>query len=804
MLVSYQWLRDYVKIDVAQQEVAEALTMLGFEVEEIQDLGKRFDKFVVGEVLRREDHPDADKLSVCEVTTGEGESRTIICGAPNVDAGQKVVVALNGAVVPNGGFTIEKRKIRGVVSNGMICSVAELDFGEDADGIWVLPEEAPLGMPFASYIGAGDFVFDLSITPNRADSLSHIGIARELAARYEKKLQRPEVKIKEGGGAAADHITLDIRQSDDCPRYAGRVVKGVKVASSPDWLQNRLRAVGLRPRNNIVDITNYVLMECGHPLHAFDLNEIRGNKIIVRRAAEGAAFTTLDDKERSLDDRMLMICDGERPVAVAGVMGGQNSEIADSTTDVFIESAYFDPASVRRTARKLGISSDASYRFERGADVENVVYAVNRAAALMAEIAGGQVLEGIVDAYPRPLEQQAVRMRFARASMIAGVDIPAAEQRDYLQRLNFELVAEDADSITVRPPSYRVDIHQEIDLIEEVARMYNYDNVKPAGSSRLPLHRDAAPDELSVASLRVKLRGYLRGAGFNEIITPNQLDPASAAHFTDNPVKLANPLGEELSIMRPSLLPAFLRVIRHNQRFGTRDLRLFDIGRTFSRDDEADVFIRGIRERYELLFGICGAAESAHWDRQERQVDFYDIKGHVEAMVEALGLRKISFAALSERPVFLGVESQLIRHRKQIVGYVGNLAPDMAEAFDLESPLWLCSLDLEAFFQAPRKTGRYEAISAYPAVKRDLAFVLDTATAAAEVENVIRRQGGPTLQELGVFDVFTGAAIGEGKKSVAFSLLFNSPKRTLQDEEVDQRIAAIVGAVQKQFGGELR
>ncbi len=803
MIISLDWLKDYVDIDVPVKELAETLTMLGFEVEEVTPLGAKFDQFFVGKVLERIKHPDADTLSVCTVTVGEAENRTIVCGAPNVDAGQFVAVAIEGAVVPSAGFTIEKRKLRGVVSQGMICSVSELELGEDHDGIWVLDGEPTIGMPLAEYLGANDVAIDLSITPNRADSLSHIGIAREVAARYGKTVKRPELKLQEDAESIDGQFTIELRDTELCPRYAGRIVKDVTIAESPDWLKRRLEAVGLRPRNNIVDITNYVLMECGHPLHAFDLDELKGNNIIVKTAAEGQKFTTLDDKERTLDAQMLMICDAERDVAIAGVMGGQNSEISDTSKNVFIESAWFKPASVRRTSKKLAIQSDASYRFERGADVNNVRYALDRAAQLMAELGGGRILAGVIDEYPQPVEAAEVSVRVKRACEIIGVDVSAQQAREYLAALGFDVITADGDSITVRVPSYRIDIEQEADLIEEIARLHGYETIQEAAVSGLPLESGRVPAQLRPNPMREEVGAWLRSLGFSEISTPNQIDKTAAALSGDSLIELANPLGEELSIMRPSVLPSVLRVVERNLRFDADAVRVYEIGKVFNRDADADEFIGGIREGRELVIALSGTAADS-WSEKARDVDFFDIKGVVEALIERFAFVKLRVKAAAETAPWFGGDCVQIYQRKNVVGYAGRISSAVAGQFGIEQDVFVCVLDFSALEQLDRRDGVLEGISPFPVVKRDLAFVVDKAVAAGDILAQIERGGAPILQDAHVFDVFEGESLGEGKKSVAFALRFNAIDRTLKDADVNKRIDKIVASVQKQLGGELR
>lgn len=803
MLISQNWLKELVDYSCSPQELADILTMLGIEVDSITDTGRMFDRFFIGEVVSREAHPNADKLSVCEVNT-EGGIRTIICGAPNVAAGQKIAVAIDGAIVPNGGFEIGKRKIRGVESNGMICSRFELGIGEDDGGIWVLPEDAVVGTPLAAYLGVTDVIYEISVTPNRADCLSHIGIAREIAAYFSTAVRTPEVHVEEGDTATSELAAVEIRDAELCPRYAGRVVTGVQVGESPAWLKERLTAIGLRPRNNIVDITNLVLMECGHPLHAFDLDTLADKKIVVQTANDGEKFTTLDSKERTLDADMLLICDAEKPVAVAGVMGGENSEITDTTTNVFIESAYFKPSSVRRTAKKLGISSDASYRFERGTDVNNVLYALDRAAALIAELGGGTVARGVVDVYPEPIQPAKISLRPERAVAIIGVEISRDEIRSLLERLNCT-VTENDGTFLVLVPTYRVDINEEIDLIEEIARLYNYNNIPPALSGTISFAGRDLPAALEVNEQRLRLQAYLSAAGFHEIVTQNMTDPATASLFSEQPVQLLNPLGEELSIMRPSLMPSMLRVMERNMRFGVTSLRLFETGKVFRYAAAGEKSILpGFVEEEELLIGLSGKTQESHWGGGERDTDFYDIKGVLESVLDELHTEGIRLLPLEQDHPVLMRNTVVVMARGKAIGHAGEVAPALLKRFDIGQPVFLMSLSLTALKALKTKVAAYSPVSPYPTVKRDLAFVVDKSVAAGQVESIIAKNGGATLHALQVFDVFEGGSLGDDKKSLAFALEFNAPDKTLLDSDVDAQISSIVKAVEKSTGGVLR
>jgi phenylalanyl-tRNA synthetase beta chain len=821
MLISQNWLKEFVDFTCTPQELEHILTMLGLEVEKIHNPAAALHGFVVGEVLTCEKHPNADKLSVCTVKLSDIQVNTIVCGAPNVAVGQKVPVATEGAVVPNSGFQIAKRKLRGVESNGMICSRSELGFEDSSDGIWPLPADAPVGMPLAEYLGMNDVLYEISITPNRADCLSHLGVAREIAAYFNVPLRKPFVSFAEDTTATADHVTVQIDDPEVCCRFAARVIRGVKIQDSPQWLQSRLQACGQRSINNVVDVTNYVMLECGKPIHAFDLDRVAGRTLIVRRAANDATMTTLDSKERRLDDTMTIIADSERISGLAGIMGGQVSEIEPDTVNVCIESAIWHPSSIRRTAKKLGISTDAAYRFERGVDMETVVYAADRAAQLIAEIAGGSIAGKAIDMYPTVKSQKQATVRYARASMLIGKEISADEQRSLVERLGFVVASADEASMTVRIPTYRVDVETETDVIEEIARLYGYDNIEPDLTSRVNLSGERTPEVLTPLPFTAELSEFLRSNGFHETMTQNMIDPKSTAFFTDNPVSIANPLGEELSCLRPSLVPSMLKVIERNVRYGQKNLRLFEIGTIFSHSDIAEAtFINGFREQQCLIVALTGAltngeSGSKHWSGTEQMADFYDIKGVAESIAQMLGGEFVFKPA--EQPQALFSPNSIEFHAgKTLLGWAGEVSKPALKAFHIEttagSPVLLCVVNLWALPELVKSKSalqprKYKPMSPYPVVMRDLAFVVDAATEADALRLHIQhtaREAGDFLRSVELFDVFAGAAIGAGKKSMAFALQFNSHEKTLADEEVDASIHRIVASIGEKFGATLR
>ncbi len=804
MLVSANWLQELLEEQVTHQDIISALTSLGLEVESAERQGDVFKHFYVGHVKECVPHENADKLRVCTVDIGEDATRTIVCGAPNVDAGQKVAVAIEGAIVPSAGFEIGKRKIRGVESRGMICSRSELGVGEEHDGIWVLEDDAPVGTDLAEFLEMNDTVIDIAITPNRADCTSHFGVARDLAAYFDCMFKDAVVHIPQPGECS---IGIEINNQELCTRYAGVVVENVKVVESPDWLKQRLQAVGLRPRNVIVDITNFVLMECGHPLHAFDADEIKGRSIVVETAGKAQKFTTLDGKERELTSDMLMIKDAEGPVAIAGVMGGQNSEISDKTTTVFLESAWFQPSSVRKTARALGIHSDASYRFERGADVNRIPYALWRAATLIEECADGKVQGEWLDVYPQEISPSSISLRFERTRELTGATISDQDQLRFLDAIGCKVIEEQKDGVVVSVPTWRVDLKEEADLIEECLRLYGYDNVELPTYAKIPHTKTPLPKELKPCVDIETLRSWLCGRGFAEMYNQCIINPQDARLFGEGIVELANPLGEEMSVMRPSLLPSVAKVIGNNNRRGTKDLCLFEIGTVFRASSHATSSIgqaQGFVENKHVVCAMSGNVEGEFWGTEHpRATDFYDVKGLAEHIAQVLRIPNMSWKKPTKPRAGFGANVLDFVVAKKVVGHIGALNRDLLATYDA-SETYVFELNITALESIHRLPRKFKPTLQFPSSDRDLAFVLDEETAAGEVSATIEKAAGKYLLSLNVFDVFRHDSLGAGKKSLAFQLVFNGKDRTLKDKEVDQWIAKVVKSVKSSHGGELR
>ena len=807
MQVSLQWLREFVEIQESPDVLADVLTNLGLEVEEWHHFGEEYEGFLIGTIRDITPHPEKPNLQVCRIDLGDRQI-TIVSGAPNLSAGSKVVVALPGTTLPGTGETIESRSFGEIVSEGMICSRYELGLGdsdEDRSTIWTLPDDAPVGSTLRTYLQWEDTVLSVALTPNRADCLSHIGIAREIAAYYQRPLQQPSVVVNEQPPSTKEAIRIEIQDPELCPRYAGRLIRNVTIGPSPLWLQQRLLAVGLRPRNVVVDVTNYVLMELGHPLHAFDYDKLAGPAIIVRPAEQEESFVTLDGKTRLLQPGMLLICDAEKPVAIAGVMGGANSEITEQTTNVFLESAYFHPSSIRRTAKQLGLSTEASYRFERGTDIENVPRALDRAAALIATLTGGTVASDIYDVYPSPPIPKQIRLRYQRVRRILGAAIDPDTIDQILQRLSFTPLHKDPEGIVVGVPSFRVDIDEEIDLIEEIARLWGYDAIEPQTTSKLLYTAPKLPPSLLPLPDKLPLAQHLIHSGFTETVNPHMIDPSTASRFTDAVVRIANPLGEELSALRPSLIPSIIRVIDRNIRVQQTDLRIFEIGKIFLKVNSEQSFIPGYTEKEHLIFALTGYHYPKHWGVKRRPYDFFDAKGMLEHLIKLLHLADVQLRPFVDLPFYYTGNALQAVWNDEEIGSVGELHPDLLRRTEIQQPVFIGLLYLDKIASIPRRQPRYTPVSAFPTVERDLAFIVDAVIPAGDIEAVIRQSAGPFLKHLTIFDVFTNPKVlGEGKKSIAFALQFNAPDHTLTDEEVQQFIDQIIAAVQEKFNAQLR
>lgn len=800
MKVSLNWLKDYVDLQgISAEEVIEKLTISGLEVEDVEYKGKLYENFVVGYVKERQKHPNADKLSLCVVSAGS-EEFNVVCGAPNVAAGQKIVFAKVGAVVPDGGFTITKAKIRGEVSMGMICSEKELGLSDNHEGIMVLDPDMKEGTPIAEALGLDDVIIEIGITPNRPDALSHIGVARDLAAIFKRPLSKPALNLSEADTLVTDEAKVIIENPDACPRYSARVVKNVEVKESPAWLKSRLRSIGLRPINNIVDITNYILHETGQPLHAFDLDRLAEKTIVVRNAEEKEKFVTLDSKERTMTSADLMICDAKRAVAVAGVMGGENSEVTAETRNVLIESAYFAPSVIRKTSRKLQLSTDASYRFERGTDPDNTVYTASRAAQLMAELGGGLVMKGAIDVYPKPISQAETSVRYSRIKRILGYEVSPSDVREILQYLGMEIIKEKPDMLEVRVPAFRPDIEREIDLIEEVARIYGYDNIPAISKINVTLE-----EKTDNQAFKDKLRSAGHALGFNEIIS-NSLLPEELAALAGKPVSVLNPQSSDMASLRTSLLQGALLAVQKNLYVGEKNLALFEIGDIFNKVSEADIkSFDDFSEDQMMMMLLTGKAQQTSWYGKDRPYDIYDLKGLADGLISKIYLDNVFADSyyLSGNFNFEYYFAKCYKGKEVITG--GLVKKELLKKFDIQQDVFYLEFNISELenIRIPQK--RFRELLKYPKVIRDCAFVLDRSVPAGEVvEAIYKSTKKGLLKKVEVFDTFVSQNLGSNKKSLAFSLEYYDESKTLKDDEVEKDFFRTIEIVRNQFNAEFR
>jgi phenylalanyl-tRNA synthetase beta chain len=802
MRISLNWLRQYVDVHETPAELARMLTLAGLEVSCVETLGEGISGVVVARIESKGPHPDADRLSLCRVTDGT-QTYDIVCGATNMVAGDRVALARIGAELP-GGFKIKKTKIRGQTSEGMMCSRRELGLADDHAGLLILPETAPLGERLLDVLGLPDTVIEVEITPNRPDWLSVCGVAREIAALTGRELKLPEPRVPENDTEAASLTSVTIEAPDLCHRYAARLIRGVKIGPSPLWMQARLTAAGVRPISNAVDVTNYVLMELGHPLHAFDFNKLRGRRIVVKRAGDGEKFTTLDNSERALDTQNLMIADGEGSVAVAGIMGGLNSEVDDATQDILLESAYFSPAGIRRTAKQLGLRTEASYRFERGADIDGLIRALERAAQLIVELAGGSACRGIVDAYPTRAVARRVTLRLAKATSVLGVEIAAAEAEKLLTGLGLRVVESAAGHLVVEIPAFRVDLEREIDLIEEVVRLRGFDTI-PETLPKIAM--TAERSEPTGGSLPDRTRDALAASGFQEIITLSFIDPADddrIALRADSPlrakVEIQNPLGRETSVLRTSLLPGLLRVASTNARRGKRDLRVFEVGRTFHPDCAEQLPVETMRAAAVLT----GRRNPLAWWAGAEKADFFDGKGVLENVLTTLGVRDIRFAAASDIEWLQPGRAASFAAGGKTLGWIGEILPDLLGAYELVAPVVAFQFDLDAVADAASEVGAFPGLAKFPAMERDIALLVDRAVSTQALIDAVAELKLDLVKSVVLFDAFEGGKLPEGKQSLALRITYQSDERTLTEEEVSGVEASIVKKLAENHGARLR
>jgi phenylalanyl-tRNA synthetase beta chain len=787
--VPVSWLREMVHTDLSADELAELLTAKGAEVEAVEWPWRGLEGVVVARVLDVRDHPNAERLCVARVDTGSGEAEVVV-GVRNMRPGDLVPFAPPGARVPSLGGPLESKPVRGVTSNGMLCSRKELLVSPDHSGILVLTEDAPLGTDFATHFGLDDAVLDIAVTPNRPDLMSVAGVAREVSAATGVPFAVPEVKVEEGDEKAEDAAGVEVLDLERCPRYLARIIRGVSVGESPVAVQARLNACGMRPLSNVVDATNYVLLELGQPLHPFDLALLAGPGIVVRRAGEGERLVTLDDVERLLTAEDLVIADKEKAVAIAGVMGSAVAEVSESTEDVLLESANFERTGIARTARRLSLATEASRRFERGADPEAVPRAADRAAALMAEWAGGTVLAGAVDVGRAP-ERRRLRVRPHRAALVVGLPLSVEDVTSSLQRI--EITATPMDGVVeAEIPGFRPDLEQEDDLVEEVIRVLGYERV----GETLPAirHPGSVPEAYR---FRRRIREALAAAGLLEITSYSFASAADVGLTGDrDAVRVANPLAADDAFLRTSLVPGLLRAVGQNMARQVRAVALFEVGRVFFPDDP-------IEEHDRVAAAFSGQAATGY-PEPARDFGFSDAKGVLEVVLDGLGVGGWELGDPPPRRTFHPARSASVYIGGELAGEVGELAPRMLEAMGLPRRVALFELEVAVLSKNRRERMRYREISRHPPNRRDLAFIVDAPVAAGSLRRAIIDEGGALVDEVVLFDVFTGDPVPEGKKSLAFSVDFRAPDRTVPDEEADASVRQIVERLQRDFGAELR
>ncbi|USD25244.1 phenylalanine--tRNA ligase subunit beta [Flagellimonas marinaquae] len=803
MKISYNWLKQFVQIDWDAHKTGELLTDLGLEVEGIaqfESVKGGLKGIVVGQVLTCEKHPNADKLKLTTVDVGQEAPLQIVCGAPNVAAGQKVPVAIVGTTLytkEGEAWTIKKGKIRGEVSQGMICAEDEIGLGDGHDGIMVLNDDLVPGTPCAQVFDIeNDEVFEIGLTPNRADAMSHFGVARDLKAGLEQQEIQKELVTPSTSNFSVDNrslkIDVEVKDSDLAPRYCGVTISNLIVQESPDWLKNRLKSIGLTPINNVVDVTNYVLHELGQPLHAFDASKIKGNKVEVKTLPAGTKFTTLDEVERELHEDDLMICDGEKPMCIAGVFGGIHSGVTEHTTSIFLESAYFDPVSIRKTAKRHGLSTDASFRFERGIDINLSKYALKRAALLIREIAGGYITSDIIDLFPKKPQDRQVFLTFNKINSLIGQEIPQDTIKSILSSLEIRInnVTESGLGLTI--PTYRVDVTREVDVIEEILRVFGYNNVdfkeklnaSIAKSSRFENHR-----------LQDIIGNTLAAKGFYEIMT-NSLVSSDFVEENTSAVEMLNPLSSDLSILRTSMLHSGLQTVNYNHNRQKNDLKLFEFGKTYHKMDE------GFQENQHLSIFISGERTENSWATSSRKSDFFYLKGIVEILFERLGLGNLDVEPATDDNLAEGIT--FVKGSNQIAS-IGLVAKSVLKRFDIKQEVFYANLDWDSVLNAVNRNNiTFKEIPKFPEVTRDFALLLDDSITFKKVYDIAWSTEKKLLKKVNLFDVYTGKNLPDGKKSYAVSFTLMDENKTLTDKQIDKIMGKLLTQYQKQLGAELR
>lgn len=820
MKLSHNYLQRLLPVNLSPEKTAEILTECGLEVEGIEkyeSVRGGLAGLVVGYVAEKTKHPDADRLSLTKVDVGGERLLDIVCGAPNVEAGQKVIVAVEGTVLyPTEGepFTIKKSKIRGQASEGMICAEDEIGLGKSHDGIKILPAELPVGMPVADYFQiTTDHTIEINITPNRPDAASHLGAARDIIARLRLGDASLELKYPSVAEFApetdASPIEISVENTQACQRYGGIYITDVKVGESPGWLKDFLKTIGLRPINNVVDITNFVLFETGQPLHAFDAAKIKGNKIVVKNCAEGTPFVTLDGTERTLSAEDLMICNAEEPMCLAGIFGGADSGVTESTVNVFLESARFEPSSIRRSGKRHGLKTDSSFRFERGTDPDGTEYAAKRAALLIREIAGGRIASGFRDVYPEPFAERYIVLRKAVLRRVTGIEIPDADVKNILEGLGCKITAADADGFTVWVPLYKTDVTREIDLVEEVIRIYGYDRVPLRGN--VTYTQPETKGEGNLHDFYARVANHLAAQGFREILTNSLVHSKYSEVLGLNPsedVKILNPISAELDVMRQTLLGSGLHVTAANLNRRNTDLRLFEFGRVYkTREGEQstkEAPLKPFAEREVLAFWVTGNEQPENWKNAARPVDLFTVKAALESVFDKIGVREKVSSEAGTHAAFSDVFT-LNGAKTGEWGLAGKVKASVLKAFDIKADVYYAELDVQKLAASVEKEKTvFKEIPKFPYVRRDLALLLDKSVNYADLEAAARKAERRLLHDVNLFDVYEGKNLPEGKKSYAISFILRDDEKTLTDDITDGVMKRIIETYEKQFGATLR
>ena len=815
MNISYKWLKEYVDFDLTVQQVADALTSTGLEVDalkEVQSIKGGLKGLYVGKVLTCEVHPNSDHLHVTTVDLGKGEPSQIVCGAPNVAAGQKVIVADLGCVLYDGDkeFVIKKSKLRGVESNGMICAEDEIGVGTSHDGIIVLPEDAVVGIPAAEYYHLeSDWLIEVDITANRADGLSHWGVARDLYAwlksnGYETKMHRPDCSAFKVDNHNLP-IDVVIENQEACKRYACVSVIDCEVKESPEWLKNKLTTVGLRPINNIVDITNYIMMAYGQPLHTFDADMVKGHKIVVKTMPEGTPFQTLDGEEHKLSDRDLAICNAEEPMCIAGVFGGKGSGTYETTKNVVLESAYFHPTWIRKSARRHGLSTDASFRFERGVDPNGTIYALKQAAILCQELAGGKVSMDVCDVYPEPMKNAVVEVNYQYVHNLVGKDIPVETIKSICESLEMKVLTETTEALTLEIPAYRVDVQRPCDVVEDILRIYGYNNVEIP--TQLKGSLVIKGDEDRKHKLANLVSEQLVGEGFNEILN-NSLTKGAYYGENNTLVRIMNPLSTDLNVMRQTLLFGGLESIQHNVNRKRQNLRFFEFGNVYTFDPEKenqDDPMQAYKEQYHAALWVTGKRVEGSWAHQNEDATFYELSAYVENILRRIGLQQgMTVRKKSENDIFSSGLTIENRGGKKLVE-MGIITKKLQKQFGLDNPVYYAELNWTMLMKATKKNEvLYTEISKFPAVSRDLALLVDNSVEFAQIEQIARQTEKKLLKKVELFDVYEGDKLPAGKKSYAVNFILQDEEKTMGDKQIDAIMQKLIANIKKQLNAELR